>query len=141
LLVFDLATEYLMQRIAPPVILALFSQEHSRNRNHPNIMALSSEQKKAFKRIGHHLKPVVMVSENGITEGVLAELNRALDDHELIKIRVSAGDREAKQELITEICAASKAELVQVIGKMAILLRRNKTPNANLSNLVRYKDF
>ena len=104
-------------------------------------MALSSEQKKAFKRIGHHLKPVVMVSENGITEGVLAELNRALDDHELIKIRVSAGDRETKQELITEICAASKAELVQVIGKMAILLRRNKTPNANLSNLVRYKDF
>ena len=104
-------------------------------------MALSSEQKKAYKRIGHHLKPVVIVSENGITEGVLAELNRALDDHELIKIRVSAGDREAKQELITEICAASKAELVQVIGKMAILLRRNKTPNANLSNLVRYKDF
>lgn len=104
-------------------------------------MALSSEQKKAFKRIGHHLKPVVMVSENGITEGVLAELNRALDDHELIKIRVSAGDRETKQELIAEICAATKAELVQVIGKMAILLRRNKTANANLSNLVRYKDF
>lgn len=104
-------------------------------------MALSSEQKKALKRIGHHLKPVVMVSENGITEGVLAELNRALDDHELIKIRVTAGDRETKQELITQICAASKAELVQVIGKMAILLRRSKTPNASLSNLVRYKDF
>lgn len=103
-------------------------------------MALSSEQKKAYKRIGHHLKPVVIVSENGLTEGVLAELDRALNDHELIKIRITVGDREAKQELIEEVCKASKAELVQVIGKMVILLRRNKTPNANLSNLVRYKD-
>lgn len=104
-------------------------------------MALSSEQKKAFKRIGHHLKPVVIVSDNGITEGVLAELDRALNDHELIKIRVTAGDRETKQALVEDICRASKAELVQVIGKMVILLRRSKTPNANLSNLVRYKDF
>lgn len=104
-------------------------------------MALSSEQKKAYKRIGHHLKPVVIVSENGLTDGVLAELDRALTDHELIKIRITVADREAKQALIEEVCKAGKAELVQVIGKMAILLRRNKTPNANLSNLVRHKDL
>lgn len=104
-------------------------------------MALSSEQKKAYKRIGHHLKPVVIISEQGTTEGVLAELDRALNDHELIKIRITVGDREAKQALIDEVCKATKAELVQIIGKMVILLRRNKTPNANLSNLVRYKDF
>ena len=104
-------------------------------------MALSSQQKKAYKRNGHHLKPVVIVSENGLTEGVLAELDRALDDHELIKIRITVSDREAKQALIEDICKAGKAELVQVIGKMAILLRRNKTPNANLSNLVRHKDL
>ena len=104
-------------------------------------MALSSEQKKAFKRIGHHLKPVVIVSEQGTTEGVLAELDRALSDHELIKIRVTVGDRDTKQLLVSEICQATGAELVQVIGKMVILLRRSKTPNPNLSNLVRYKDF
>ena len=104
-------------------------------------MALSSEQKKAYKRIGHHLKPVVIISENGLTDGVLAELDRALTDHELIKIRITVADREAKQALIEEVCKAGKAELVQVIGKMAILLRRNKTPNANLSNLVRHKDL
>ncbi|NLY59133.1 MAG: ribosome assembly RNA-binding protein YhbY [Gammaproteobacteria bacterium] len=104
-------------------------------------MALSSEQKKAYKRIGHHLKPVVIISEQGTTDGVLAELDRALNDHELIKVRITVEDRDTKQMLIQEICQASGAELVQVIGKMAILLRRNKTPNPNLSNLVRYKDF
>ena len=104
-------------------------------------MALSSEQKKAYKRIAHHLKPVVIVSEQGASEGVLAELDRALDDHELIKIRITVGDRDTKQALIDELCKASKAELVQVIGKMAILLRRNKKANPNLSNLARFKDF
>ena len=104
-------------------------------------MALSSEQKKAYKRIGHHLKPVVIVSEQGITEGVQAELDRALNDHELIKIRITVSDREAKLALVDEICKTTGAEPVQVIGKMVILLRRNRTPNANLSNLVRYKDF
>ena len=104
-------------------------------------MALSSEQKKAYKRIGHHLKPVVIVSEQGTTEGVLAELDRALNDHELIKIRITVADRESRQMLIDEICQAPRAERVQVIGKMVILLRRNKTPNPNLSNLVRFKDL
>lgn len=104
-------------------------------------MALSSEQKKAYKRIGHHLKPVVLVSEQGASEGVLAEVDRALNDHELIKIRLSVADREAKQALIEQICKQSGAELVQVIGKMAILLRRNKKASPNLSNLVRFKDL
>jgi RNA-binding protein len=104
-------------------------------------MALSSEQKKAYKRIGHHLKPVVIVSEQGTTDGVLAELDRALSDHELIKIRITVADRDTRQLLVNEVCKATGAELVQVIGKMVILLRRNKTPNANLSNLVRYKNF
>jgi len=104
-------------------------------------MALSSAQKKDLKRIGHHLKPIVIISEQGVSEGVLAELDRALNDHELIKIRVTVSDREAKKALIADACKQSNAELVQVIGKMAILLRRAKKPNDNLSNLKRYKDF
>jgi len=104
-------------------------------------MTLSSAQKKDLKRIGHHLKPIVIISEQGVSEGVLTELDRALNDHELIKIRVTVSDREAKQALIADACKQSGAELVQVIGKMAILLRRAKKPNDNLSNLKRYKDF
>jgi len=125
-----------MQRIAPPVILGTFTHSWESSRN---IMALSSAQKKDLKRIGHHLKPVVIVSEQGASEGVLSELERALNDHELIKIRLSVADRDAKQALITQICQASGAELVQVIGKMAILLRRSKQPNPQLSNLIRFK--
>ncbi len=130
-----------MQRIAPPVILVSFLDIHRIQELTRIIMALSSEQKKAYKRIGHHLKPVVIVSEQGASEGVLAELDRALSDHELIKIRITVGDRDTKQALIDELCQASGAELVQVIGKMVILLRRNKKANPNLSNLARFKDF
>lgn len=130
-----------MQRIAPPVILVSFLDIHRTQELTRIIMALSSEQKKAYKRIGHHLKPVVIVSEQGASEGVLAELDRALSDHELIKIRITVGDRDTKQALIDELCQASGAELVQVIGKMVILLRRNKKANPNLSNLARFKDF
>lgn len=104
-------------------------------------MTLSSAQKKDYKRIGHHLKPVVIVSDQGASEGVLSELNRALDDHELIKIRISVADRETKNALVAKVCKASGAELVQVIGKMAILLRKNKQANPNLSNLARFKDM
>ena len=104
-------------------------------------MALSSAQKKDLKRIGHHLKPIVIISEQGVSEGVLAELDRALNDHELIKIRVTVSDREAKQARVAEAGSQTGAELVQVIGKMAILLRRAKKPNANLSNLKRFQGF
>ena len=59
-------------------------------------MPLTQEQKKQYKSIGHHLKPVLIVADNGLTEGVLAEFERALNDHELIKIKVNILDREAR---------------------------------------------
>tara|TARA_B100000965_G_scaffold226210_2_gene189376 strand:+ start:1458 stop:1712 length:255 start_codon:yes stop_codon:yes gene_type:complete len=80
---------------------------------------------------------VVLVSENGLSEGVMNELDRALEDHELIKIRVNTMDREDKVAIINEICAQCGAELAQVIGKMAVLYRPAKKQNPKLSNLVR----
>jgi RNA-binding protein len=101
-------------------------------------MPLNTEQKKQYKSIGHHLKPVLIVADNGITEGVAAELERALADHELIKVKVSILDREERLELITGLCQAGRAELVQVIGKMALIYRRNPQPNKQLSNIQRF---
>ena len=102
-------------------------------------MPLTQEQKKQYKSIGHHLKPVLTVADNGLTEGVLAELERALGDHELIKIKVNILDRESRLEAIAELCKAGKAELVQVIGKMALLYRKNVNVNQQLSNIHRFK--
>ena len=102
-------------------------------------MPLTQELKKQYKSIGHHLKPVLTVADNGLTEGVLAELERALGDHELIKIKVNILDREARLAAIAELCKAGKADLVQVIGKMALLYRKNVNVNKQLSNIHRFK--
>ena len=101
-------------------------------------MALTQEQKKQFKSIGHHLKPVLIVAENGLSEGVVAELERALNDHELIKVQFRITEREDRRTLIDEISRVGRCELVQVIGKMALLYRRNPKPNKNLSNISRF---
>lgn len=101
-------------------------------------MALSQEHKKQYKSIGHHLKPVLIVAENGLTEGVLAELDRALSDHELIKVQFRITERDDRRALIEELCSTGKCELVQIIGKMALVYRRNPKPNRNLSNISRY---
>ncbi len=100
-------------------------------------MALTPEKIKAYRRIGHQLKPVVMVSDNGLSEGVLNELERALRDHELIKVKISAGERETKQLLIQAICEETGAELVQKIGNIALIFKAAQKPNPKLSNLLR----
>ena len=88
-------------------------------------MALSEAQKKALRRLGHALKPVVMVGESGISPGVLRELEANLVHHELIKVRVRAGDRAQRDSIITELCESAAAELIQRIGNMALLYRAN----------------
>jgi RNA-binding protein len=99
--------------------------------------ALSPEERKHLRSIGHKLNPIVTIAEKGLSEGVAAELERALDDHELIKIKLAVADRELKAALIEEVCQAHNATAVQSIGKVALLLRRAKKPNPKLSNLLR----
>lgn len=100
-------------------------------------MRLLNSQKKQYKAIGHSLKPVVIVAENGLSEGVLNELKRALRDHELIKIKVNAEDREDKKVLIDEVCTQTASTLIQVIGKTALIFRPADKPNPKLSNILR----
>ena len=103
-------------------------------------MSLSQAQKKAFRSIGHHLDPVVTVSENGASEGVLAELDRALRDHELVKVKLALPDRDDRAAMLEELVTASGAELVQKIGKMALLYRHNPKVNPKLSNITRFEE-
>ena len=102
-------------------------------------MSLSPEQRREFRAIAHNLKPVIIVGDKGLSEGLRDELERALNDHELIKIKVASQDRDARQEAINALCESSGAELVQTIGKIAVILRRASKPNPKLSNLLRHK--
>jgi len=103
--------------------------------NSKTIMQLNNDIKKRYRSIGHNLKPIVTVAGKGLTENVLAELERALEDHELIKIKIVADDRDARRALIADICQSTKATNVQEIGKIALLYRAAKKPNPKLSNL------
>ncbi|MGV6807640.1 MAG: YhbY family RNA-binding protein [bacterium] len=98
---------------------------------------LSADQKKHFRQIGHHLNPVVTIAGNGLSEAVLEELNRALRDHELIKIKLAVNDREAREAILLEACRQSDSIVVQKIGKVALLYRANPKPDPRLSNLLR----
>ena len=100
-------------------------------------MTTSSADKKYLRSLGHQLKPVVTVAGNGLTESVVEELDRALSDHELIKVKLAVGDRYAKKATTDEICLKAKAELIQSIGHMILLFRKAEKPNPKLSNLLR----
>ena len=100
-------------------------------------MTSSNEDKKHLRRLGHNLKPVVTVAGNGLTENVTNEIERALTDHELIKIKLVAEDRDAKKALTDTICNSHSATLVQSIGHMLLIYRKAKTPDPRLSNLLR----
>lgn len=97
----------------------------------------ADQESKRMRAIGHKLKPVVTVAGKGLTEGVIGEIERALTDHELIKIKLAADSREAREELARQICARTSAAVVQTIGHVALLLRRSKKPDPRLSNLIK----
>ncbi len=92
---------------------------------------------KQLRAIGHKLKPVVTIAGNGLNEGVMTELERALSDHELIKVKLAVGSREARTEITRDICDRSGAELIQGIGNVVLLFRRAAKPDPRLSNLIR----
>src|SRR5690554_8051681 len=80
----------------------------------------------------------VTIAEQGLSEGVMAELDRALNDHELIKVQLRLTDRDDRAAILTELCQQSSATLVQTIGKMALLYRKNPNANPKLSNVQRF---
>jgi len=85
---------------------------------------VKAADKKTLKAQAHSLNPVVMIGQSGLTAAVLAEIEIALNSHELIKIRIRA-EREDRKQITEKICADTKAELIQAIGQIAIIYRKN----------------
>lgn len=98
---------------------------------------LNTEQKKHLRRLGHNLHPIVTVAGNGLTENIHLELERALNDHELFKVKLAVGDKDAKSAVIDAICQQHNATAVQTIGHIVLLYRKAAKPNPRLSNLLR----
>ena len=80
----------------------------------------------ALKARAHHLNPVVMVGQHGLTETVIKETDAALSAHELIKVRVAGDDRAERVAVAEALCAATGAFLVQHIGKLLVLWREKQ---------------
>ncbi len=100
-------------------------------------MSLDNADKKRFRTIGHNLKPVVVIAQKGLTENISKEIERALKEHELIKIKLITSTREDKQVLTEKICADFSAIRIQNIGNIILIYRAAKRPDPKLSNLLR----
>jgi RNA-binding protein len=99
---------------------------------------MDAKTRKKLKRIAHHLDPVISVGDHGLSANVLAETDRALRDHELIKVKLHTADRDDRASLSNELATQCSAAIVQKIGKVIVLFRANPDPKPALSNLSRY---
>lgn len=84
-------------------------------------MILTTKQKQYLKGLAHPLNPVVILGNNGLTEGVLVEIEQALTHHELIKVKINGTDRDLKQRIADTIVKETRACKIQLTGKVLTL--------------------
>ncbi|KPK55686.1 MAG: RNA-binding protein [Thiotrichales bacterium SG8_50] len=95
-------------------------------------MSLTGKQRHFLRGLAHHSKPIVTLGDAGATASVMAEIEQALDHHELVKLKLRVGDRQARREALEKICGETKADAVQEIGQMAVIYRPGKDPKIKL---------
>ncbi|WIG95146.1 ribosome assembly RNA-binding protein YhbY [Myxococcus sp. SDU36] len=88
-------------------------------------MPLTGKQRRHLRALGHHLEPVVIVGQAGVTEGVIAAIEQALQDHELIKVKINEGP-ETRQEAAARIAEGAQAELAQLLGRTALVFKKRE---------------
>lgn len=88
-------------------------------------MALSPSQRRYLRSLAHDLNPVILLGAKGATDAVLKELDGALSHHELVKVKLSGGDKDERQAQIDVLTGGTGAEQVHQIGHVVVLFRRN----------------
>lgn len=88
-------------------------------------MPLTGKQRRALRAKGHHMEPIVIVGQSGVTEGVLGALTQALEDHELIKVKINEGP-EDRHEAAEKMAQGTSSELVQLLGRTALLFKKRE---------------
>jgi RNA-binding protein len=91
-------------------------------------MPLSEAHRRHLRKLAHHLKPVVIIGNAGLTENVLTEIDAALAHHELIKVKINAADKTERQSFIDKICENTAADWVLSIGHIAAFYRPAEKP-------------
>ncbi|MEO0997629.1 MAG: YhbY family RNA-binding protein [Pseudomonadota bacterium] len=86
---------------------------------------LSEHARKRLRALGHALKPVILIGEKGVSDSLLAECERALTHHELLKIKARGRDKQTRDSLFGAVCDATGAVLVQRIGSVGLIYRPN----------------
>lgn len=97
------------------------------------MFQLTPEQRRALKARAHALHPTVMIGDAGLSETVVAEIDKTLKAHELIKIRVHGDNRELREAMLAEICARLDAAPVQHIGKILVVFKPRPKEAASAS--------
>ena len=87
-------------------------------------MPLTGKQRRHLRGLGHHLEPVVIVGQSGVTEGVIAAVEQALHDHELIKVKFRGAEREARDAGLAQLASATESILLQRIGHTGLYYKR-----------------
>jgi RNA-binding protein len=97
---------------------------------------LNERQKKHLRRLAHPLHPLVTLGQAGLTDGVVTELERALTDHELVKVRARAADRESRDAMLEALAQRAGGTLVQRIGNVAVIYRPRSGASQELPRIV-----
>lgn len=89
-------------------------------------MPLTGKQKAKLRALGHHLNPVVQVGSDGVSEGVIAATAQALEDHELIKVKIAEEDREGRVASVDALVNGTGSEVAQTLGRTVLLFKKRK---------------
>lgn len=98
-------------------------------------MTLTGKQKNYLRGVAHNLNPVVTIGGKGLTDAVMNEIELALEQHELIKVKMPSNSKPEKVALLAQITGQSKSEPVQLIGRVGVIYRPNKEPKITLPSI------
>src|SRR4051812_40100951 len=87
-------------------------------------MSLSGKQRRHLRSLGHHLEPVVQLGKLGLTKGVVGAVDAALEEHELVKVRIGTECPEDRHAIADQLGPAVKGEIAQVLGRTLLVYRR-----------------
>ena len=99
---------------------------------------LKGWQKQHLRSMAHHLKPVVQIGKNGLSDAFIAQVNKALDDHELIKVKFQ-NFKDEKDALTAELLEKTQSEFIGALGNVLILYRQQKDKEKRLIEIPQKK--